>query len=381
MRLQRRRPACQARRRERRNQFGDHTFVVEAGAVGRPHHHAHRHREHGQRRTVGAYQIISCALAGGYRGMVTRDAVHGQIHREDVRIDIRPPDMQATLRAGIAAFPVLLPIGYAVEAVGVCLLCGTLQPAPDERVYIPIQRRHFRHIRMLGILGREVSGLAQPGIITRHLVDAPTLDPVVIVRAKQDLRLHIPLAKQTVVPFGRVTMLPLHDEGCALLHHRLDGLGSGEFKKCLARTRLVQGQPVLAQSRKANPPQAPASPIRQPLHHRVAGKFRFDSLHRNGGRERDVDMQVIGNRHARHHFHVHQTGVRDSPARRLVIGNPLEAETVTPLLGRRQGQGMRRLSPASPRRHCLAGGRSAQDVGAPRPTGFGRILVDIPIFQ
>ena len=104
-----------------------------------------------------------------------------------MRIIVDAPDVALAVAARVSALAISFPIGNAIDRVRIRLVRGLLQATPNEILDVVIERLDFALHRKLGILGGEVSGLAKAGIVTRHFIDAPTLNAIVVVRTEQHL--------------------------------------------------------------------------------------------------------------------------------------------------------------------------------------------------
>ena len=172
------------------------------------------------------------------------------IDQDDVRIIIRAPEMEFPLGSGIAALAVGFPVRNAIDSIGRGFVSAALQAAPDKMLEVMVERFDFRLHREPGVLRGQKCRLGQPGIVTRHLIDAPAFDAVIVVRAQQRLAFHVPLRKQTVVPLIRVAVLTSGDKGRTLADERLYRFCREKLKHHLPTIPISYRQPVLAQAAK-----------------------------------------------------------------------------------------------------------------------------------
>src|SRR5215831_4779838 len=125
--------------------------------------------------------------------------------------------MTLTVATRIEALTIRLPVRNAIDAVWIRLAGGLLQSTPDKIPDVVIERLDFSRHRELGVLGGQISRLAEPWIVAGHFVDAPTLNPVIVVRTQQHFRIHVPVGNQPVVPLGWIAVLAVRQKCRALL--------------------------------------------------------------------------------------------------------------------------------------------------------------------
>ena len=101
--------------------------------------------------------------------------------------------MALAVATTIKTLAICFPIGDAIDRVRIRLVGGLLQSAPNKIPDVVIERLDFTLHRKLGILGGEVRRLAKAGVVAGHLINAPTLNAVVVVGTEQDFRIHVPI--------------------------------------------------------------------------------------------------------------------------------------------------------------------------------------------
>src|SRR5262245_36252897 len=104
-----------------------------------------------------------------------------------MRVIVNAPKVTLPVAPGIGAFAIGLPIRNSVDAVRVWFAGCLLQAAPDKILDVVIERFDLALHRELRVLGGEISGLAQSGVVASDFIDAPTLNPVIVVGTQQHL--------------------------------------------------------------------------------------------------------------------------------------------------------------------------------------------------
>src|SRR5262249_16658175 len=107
------------------------------------------------------------------------------VHQHDVWVIVDTPDMLLSVAARIDGVSISLPIRDAIDGVRIRLLSGLLQPSPNKILDVVIKGFNFVLIRKFGVLGGQIGGVGQSGIITCHSIDTPTLNAIVIVRTQE----------------------------------------------------------------------------------------------------------------------------------------------------------------------------------------------------
>jgi len=156
--------------------------------------------------------------------------------------------MALAIAARVGALTISFPIGDAIDRVRVRLVRGLLQPAPDEILDVIVERIDFTLHRELGVLGRDVSGLAESRIVARHFIDAPTLNAIVVVGTEQHFRIHVPVGNESVVPLGRIAVLAAREKCRALFDQCLERFSGKEFQEHVLVLSISNREPILAKS-------------------------------------------------------------------------------------------------------------------------------------
>src|SRR4030095_9323955 len=155
--------------------------------------------------------------------------------------------MSLSITTRIDALAIGFPVRNAIDAKRIRFTGRLLQTTPNEVIDIVIECSDFTLHWVLGVLGGERSRLSQTRVVTGHRVDTPALNAIVIVGTQQDLRLHVPVGNEAVIPLVLVAMLTSRQEGCAFLDQGFEWFSREEFEKHVFSFTVTNGQPVLAE--------------------------------------------------------------------------------------------------------------------------------------
>jgi len=338
--------------------------LVEVGqAAGIPVARLERHGEIGPGRPERPLQITGLVEVADQPRIVPGDFIHVEVEHDHVRIVVHPPEVvlpAATVRR--AAFPVDLPVGDPVDAVGIFFLVRALELAPDEIPDMIFQRLDFPGVRIINVLLGEIGRLAEGRIVAGHPV---VFQPVEVIRTPQDRVLHVPFGKQPVVPLGRVAVeLTVRQEGRPLLVERFQRLGDEELEpQAPAVLPEADGQPVFAGPGETDfvhmDVRSPFSDVFDLGLGRVLGMEGRGAVLRP---ERNPGGQVRRQGHARSDLDICQSFVVKDIPDSFIAGRPLELEGIGGFGIRRERGSDRRarlgLAPVPPEqaRGLAAGG-------------------------
>ena len=167
-----------------------------------------------------------------------------------MRIVVDSPDVLFPALVVLEAVAIDLPIGNAVDRIGVRFLIGFLQPTPNEILDVILNGVDFCLRGIEDVFSRDVGRFAQNGVVGS---DRVRLQAVEVVRTTEDLVLHVPLRKKGVVPLARILVLLVrYEKRSPLLVQGFQRFGDEKFKREIAALAIVKFQKILPQAGKPN---------------------------------------------------------------------------------------------------------------------------------
>ena len=146
-----------------------------------------------------------------------RYLVHVIIQHGDMRVVIRSPDLHL-VKVGcpdLCPFRRVtghLPVGHTIDAVGIRIIfISPLQPVPHKILQVIFYCINLLLIREIDVLGSHIRRLAKARIIACQHIPPPSVKAIGVVRPAEDAVFHVICRKETIVPFGCVTVLSAVD--------------------------------------------------------------------------------------------------------------------------------------------------------------------------
>jgi hypothetical protein len=166
---------------ERLDQLGNERLVHRADGVRRPFLDLVRDRPIGDGGAVGALEVLRGARMLDHLRIEARDLIHPVIQHDDVRVVVDPPEVGSAVAARVATLAIHLPVGDAVDAVGISLLFRHLHPAPQVLADVALEAVDLRLVREEDVLRRDERGPGVAGVVVG--VGQPGREAVTVFRA------------------------------------------------------------------------------------------------------------------------------------------------------------------------------------------------------